>query len=233
MTVLHALHGFLGKPTDWNGFGPNCISHDILSISTPNMQNGLWEWAKLFNAKAEVSTSPRILMGYSLGGRLAMHALLLQPDLWQGAVIISAHPGLSNEEDRQTRMQSDRVWAERFESEQWDFVLKDFYKNDIFANAVAPFERYEKDYNRRVLADIFRYWSLSAQQDLTKQIAELEVPILWVAGEKDSRYAAQARSLRLNHRNSQKWIASHAGHRVPWECTDEFKLRLKNFVEQC
>lgn len=221
--VIHALHGFLGKPTDWNFLGNNTVAHDILKVSIPH--KSMWEWANRFNQE-----SKGVLLGYSLGGRLAMHALLQRPDLWWAAIIVSAHPKLLS--NREERLKSDEEWAMRFESEPWDSLIEAWNGNDVFCNAESPFERKERDYSRSELADILRYWSLAHQEDLSDQISQLNIPILWVAGENDSRYAAQAKEMKLRHPNSKIWISPQTGHRVPWESQKLFCEQLNFFLEK-
>src|ERR1700722_16825830 len=98
---LYALHGFLGLPSDW--------THLFKQMSTPLIDEihavdlfvedpvALNVWGR--NLKVPSTSGPRILLGYSLGGRLAMHALLGQTSKWDAAVMISAHPGLSSDEE--------------------------------------------------------------------------------------------------------------------------------------
>lgn len=73
---VYALHGFLTQPSLWDFLGLKIHALDIYSIPGTT-QN---EWAKHFNATIPTKND-NILIGYSLGGRLALHALLDQPNL--------------------------------------------------------------------------------------------------------------------------------------------------------
>lgn len=228
---LHALHGFLGRPQDWEFLGPNVTAHDVLKVGQPSKNFDMWQWAEKFNhlCRGEPNV-PRILMGYSLGGRLALHALLQNASLWHGAVIISSSPSMLT--DRSQRLLQDQQWAERFETESWKSVIDAWNQRDVFCHATPPFERREEDFSRQSLANILRYWSLAHQEDLVEALSQLKIPILWVAGENDSRYAAQANALQLQHVDSRKWIAPKSGHRVPWECQNQFCLQLERFIDK-
>lgn len=228
MISWHALHGFLGKPSDWNHLGLPLIAHDLLTISSA--RHGMMQWAEKFNAIASQSPAPRILMGYSLGGRLAMHALLSRPELWSGAIIISAHPGLFDDSAKKQRIEQDGCWAKRFESEAWDTLMHSWEGADIFKNGTRRFERKEQDYVRSDLAAIMRNWSLGVQENLAQEIAKLDMPILWIAGKNDLRYASSAACMKLKHEMSKVWIASNAAHRVPWDCPDDFKRQIEDFM---
>lgn len=234
MYTLHALHGFLGKPNDWNFLNlPYIRSHDLLQIGKPGVHQDLWSWAKAFNNVIENSQSstPRILLAYSMGGRLALHALLSQPALWDGAIIVSAHPRFPPSLNKSERLQSDLQWAERFLNEPWDTLMASWNDNEVFSRGAPAFERQERDYSRKQLADMMYYWTVAKQEDITERLSQVNVPILWVAGENDSRYATQAKVLELKHPASQIWIAPKSGHRVPWEYPELFKQKLEEFTQ--
>src|SRR5262245_20355380 len=128
---LHYLHGFLGKATDWEGVAledyPSWTYDFFSRLSAPRGGSAcqflpgpfasLPAVADWINARAKESPAPRILIGYSLGGRLALHCLTQTPSLWSGGVIISGHPGLGDPQMRQERRETDRKWAQRFISE--------------------------------------------------------------------------------------------------------------------
>lgn len=70
------------------------------------------EFGRALNREAEAVTGRKILVGYSMGGRLALHALL-EGGLWDAAILISPHPGLESEEERAARRAGDAEWGSR------------------------------------------------------------------------------------------------------------------------
>ncbi|MCB1093472.1 MAG: hypothetical protein KDL87_18185, partial [Verrucomicrobiae bacterium] len=86
--MIHALHGNLGQPSDWDRLG-------LADLSAAD----LWEWQErvpgiglnsfggAYSQSVGRWDSTSVVMGYSLGGRLALHALLARPELWKGAVV--------------------------------------------------------------------------------------------------------------------------------------------------
>lgn len=222
---FYALHGFLGRPHDWDGFG--VIPCDIYSFAQPSTQIGLREWGTQFNLYA--GKGKKVVMGYSLGGRLALHALLDSPENWSAAVIISAHVGLESSQLRLQRLQDDQQWANRFLTEPWPTLMEAWNRQSVFGP--SPFLRNELDYSRGVLADTLRYWSLGHQESLLPQLTQLEMPILWVAGENDKRYCSMATALQFRHPKSRIWIAPGAAHRVPWDSPHAFREQLHLFLE--
>ena len=59
------------------------------------------DWTEDFCGRvdAQANGEKSILLGYSLGGRLALHACLSRPDLWKSAIVVGADPGLESEEE--------------------------------------------------------------------------------------------------------------------------------------
>ena len=233
---LYALHGFLGRPQDWEEILPShqsTITIDPYAITLPGPQCCQNNWAAKFNAQITRNNSqPKpILMGYSMGGRLAMHALLQAPEKWAGAVIISAHPGLPNSQEREKRFLHDCAWADRFAHEDWTILMRDWNAQStfIFDDDIV---RHEKDYSRKICSDTLRYWSLGRQALLIEKISQLPMPILWIAGEKDAPYVAMAKKMSFAHHQSQVWIAPEVGHRVPWACKNLFQKKLQEFLNK-
>ena len=64
-----------------------------------------------------------VLLGYSMGGRLALHMLSADGAArrWRKAIIISASPGIVSLTERRRRLDNDRRWAERFRMENWQW----------------------------------------------------------------------------------------------------------------
>ena len=131
------IHGNLQTPKVWQSLQASltqAVSPDLnISIVLEDLwtspAESLQEWAVFFCQ--QVQTHPiqsRFLLGYSLGGRLAFHALLQQPELWQGAIIVSADPGLDSDCDgrrpvvdhRKSCLARDQQWSHKFLHEPWE-----------------------------------------------------------------------------------------------------------------
>ena len=76
---------------------------------------GFDDWTKDFCDRAELAANGEksVLLGYSLGGRLALHACIHRPDLWHGVVVVGADPGLGSSEEKNQQFARDRNWADR------------------------------------------------------------------------------------------------------------------------
>lgn len=196
-----ALHGFLGRPDDFTPIpGVDLFAENPLPF---------WDWAHRFNQHHSGT-----LVGYSMGGRLALHALIENPTNWERAAIISAHPGL-NATERTQRLQLDAAWAEKFRNGCWEEVLAEWNDQPVFAYD-QPIVPSEKEFNRTLLADAMLTWSLGNQEDLRKAIASLPMQIDWYVGEYDQRFIEVASTLTFANKGSQVNVVPKCGHRIPY-----------------
>lgn len=173
----------------------------------------------------DLETPERVLIGYSMGGRLALQALI-EGAQFDRAVIVSA--GLNLDEGREERRIHDEAWAKRFESDPWDEVMRDWNAQPVFGGHVV--ERFEHDYNRRKLARQLRESSPGVLEPLGPRLREIGIPVLWIAGERDRAYVEIGRRAVSLLPNAELWICPNAGHRVPWEQPRAFVARLREFV---
>jgi 2-succinyl-6-hydroxy-2,4-cyclohexadiene-1-carboxylate synthase len=163
------------------------------------------------------------LLGYSMGGRLALQLLESGAAAASAAVIISA--GLNAPDE--ARRQRDEAWARRFESEEWSSLMHAWNAQDVFGGHVV--ERREEDYDRAELARQLREYSPAVLPP--PRLESIATPILWIAGERDAKYVNIAREAVRRLPHAELWICPDAGHRVPWEQPELLVARLRTFLE--
>lgn len=196
------LHGFLGLPGDFNFL--NGIAHGIKPASS------MEEWAIKFNKTTTGST----LIGYSMGGRLALHAWKQDPTRWKKLILISTSPGLAPKE-REARLINDYKWADRFEKDDWDHVVRDWNNQEVLKSFNVP--RKEADFDRKELAEIMRNFSVAKQEII-------EPHAIWIVGENDHKLRQ-----RISHLNPI--VIPKAGHRLPWEAQKELRSIISEALE--
>lgn len=229
-STIWAIPGFLGLSSDWDFLDwKNLIGVNL----HPFAWDSLFEWGIQFNAWVEKQEkNPAILMGYSLGGRLALHALLDRPQQWQAAIIISAHIGIENVQEKEKRWQRDQKWTQRFEREDWVSLMQAWNAQEVFKQDDFHFNRQEKQYQRAQLMQCLMQGSLGQQANLREQIASLSVPLLWITGGQDHSYCQLAQTLSFAHPQSRWKKIEQAGHRVPWAQSKAFSQCVQAFLEE-
>lgn len=200
-----ALHGFLGLPTDWDFLKP--AGFDVV---TPLLD--------------DIPKRGDTLLGYSMGGRLALHALL-DGARYERAVIVSTGLGIEGEEARARRRRADEKWARHFETQEWHRVMRDWNAQSVFGGHEAT--RREEDFDRHELARMLRQWSPAVLPPLAPRLHEIDIPVLWIVGERDEKYVAERERAVSLLKNAELWVCPGAGHRVPWEQPVRFIERLR------
>ena len=233
------LHGAVGAVSDWRALVQSLATKGISTRAVD-----LWrflecesvtmpEFGKRLNAEAagEVSRGRRhVLIGYSMGARLTLHALL-EGGPWEAAVIISGNPGLREEAEASARRVADAVWATQALTLAWpDFLIK-WNAQPILGGAIRD-DREDRKLmqRRREIARSFVDWSLGNQEPLWDRLPEVKVPTLWIAGENDTKFRAVAEEAAGLSDQFTLAIAPDAGHRVPWENGDWLAQKIAEFV---
>jgi 2-succinyl-6-hydroxy-2,4-cyclohexadiene-1-carboxylate synthase len=205
MVKLTAVPGFLGAPSDW-AFLTEAFDVEVVRADS-------------------IPTEGDILLGYSMGGRLALRALLAGAR-YRRAVIVSAGLGIEGEEVRAERRKADELWAQRFESEPWPSLIEEWNAQPVFVGSnILP--RQESDYDRPELARQLREWSPAALEPMAPRLAAITRPVLWIAGERDQKYVEEAKRAVTLLPDAELWICPGAGHRVPWDQPELFVARLQ------
>lgn len=227
---VYFIHGFLGAPMDWEPVVEGLKNIKNLDCELINLfeapwtpEVGLLEWGKMFCRHVQKDQSGKaIVVGYSLGARLCMAALTVQPDLFKKVVLVSGNPGFNdsyidlnpNSEDRQARWIQDSVWADKFLKLPWDEVVNSWNAQAVFRGGKREPVRSEKDYDRDMIALALTQWSLSQQPNMRSEIEKNADKILWVVGEHDDRYRKIGMELKTQYNTLKVLIASDASHRV-------------------
>ncbi len=194
------MHGFLGSACDF------AHGVDLFEYAGPSL--GLDQWAKEFNRKTR-DVENKMLVGYSLGGRLALHALAESPSAWKSALFLSTHFGLETEGEKCSRHSIDLLWSQLIEQAEWSHFLSAWNAQAVF-KGTAAICRMEQVSRRALWADAMRHWSLGVQRSFLKDLHSLKIPWFYVVGERD--YAAVNRAKKLP--KSKVKIIPDAGHRV-------------------
>ena len=237
---LHCLPGFLGQPKDWDEVIPDHLNKRCYDFFSPEAEGqshllSLPRAAEWIHLQAAKSSRSKILVGYSFGGRVALHTILYDPGLWRGAVIVSAHPGLSGENselEKLARLDADRLWAKRFMEEDWQTLMEDWNNQTVFKGGKHRL-RESSSYSRYLLAQGLVECSLGTQENLREKLKTLKLPILWISGERDVKFQSLMKELiPLNPRFEGLCIPG-AGHRVPWDQPVVFSQALERIYENC
>ena len=226
--TLVLLHGFLGAANDWSALIERLPDCDCIALNLPGhgdaceqRLNRMADFPLWLNQQLQQrDISNYHLLGYSLGGRLALQFAATQPAGLQSLVLENAHPGLSSQDERKTRASADAHWARRFYRESLTDVLADWYQQPVFAD-LSPTERvaliHERSQNSAAqLAHMLCCCSLAKQLDLQPWLQDTLLPVLYLCGEQDLKFQAIGAQLATHCSSvTQKILAGgHNLHRA-------------------
>ena len=225
--MIWALHGAFGDASDWDGLAAE-LDCDIRSIDlwSPEHDLSLAEWGRVFNRTVSDADSEPVLLGYSMGARLGLHALIQEDSPWKAAILASPQPGIPPDE-RHARRESDDRWLQRFDQLEWSAFWEAWNAQPVFESAAARRRHEKRDGMRRGL-DL---WSIAEQRDLLPELHRITCPVAWVTGGRDAKYSRIAKATVPQLLNAQHLVVDGAGHRVPWDAAEEFRNLVRNVVE--
>lgn len=227
--MIYALHGSVGSSKDWNFLKEAFPDLNVFTLwrFLACCPKPLPELAEAINN--EIKTESNTLLGYSMGGRIALHCLLERPDLWQKAIIVSAHPGLSSETQRAQRRSLDAEWGAKCLSLPFEDFLEEWNQQGILPDSELPDRSHLKLWKKQI-ARSFIDWSTGAQEDLLPALAKLSTKILWITGAEDQKFTQLASHACQQMKNAIHVTLPHCRHRAPWEDSAAFTQLVQEFT---
>jgi 2-succinyl-6-hydroxy-2,4-cyclohexadiene-1-carboxylate synthase len=172
-------------------------------------------------------------LGYSLGGRVALHLALTQPELVTSLVLIGAHPGYEDAAERSARAEADDVKAAQLEAVGLEAFLDEWLAQPLFASLHPEADQREERLTNdpTELARTLRNLSTGRQTPLWDRLPALEMPVLYLAGEDDDAYVRLGRqAVAAIGDNAELETVPHAGHAAHLEHPDHVAQRVRAFL---
>jgi 2-succinyl-6-hydroxy-2,4-cyclohexadiene-1-carboxylate synthase len=233
---LLLLHGFTGSSQDWEPILPlltaasPAITVDLLGhgrAAAPNdpthyrMETAAADLATLIN---EISTPPVDLIGYSMGGRLALYLAVHYPQLIRRLIVESASPGLASAAERQARRQQDKALADWLEENGVTAFVDRWEKLPLWASQAQlepekqAWLRHQRLQNNPVgLANSLRGMGSGVQPNLWPHLTQLDRPALLIVGERDQKFVAINQAMAAQMPQAKLAVVANAGHTVHLE----------------
>jgi len=226
MTFL-ALHGFTQRGSMWAEVealaGGEWLTPDLPGHGA----EPACRWGRAvagIAARLAGAAPPRCLIGYSMGGRLALATALAHPGLVDRLVVVSATPGLASAAERRRRRARDRVLAEHIEEAGMPAFAEEWLAHPLFAGLRRRSAEWRAaDLASRAanqaagVAAALRRLGQGVQPCLRGRLRDLRMPVLLIVGEEDAPYAAVARRMAGQMARATVVEVAGAGHAVVGE----------------
>lgn len=247
------LHGFMGSPEDAApvaaGLAPRW---DALAVALPG-HGGDRRTQATFPANFGEATDllmatlaplmaqapATVLVGYSMGARVALALALGNPGVFRGVLVESGTPGLEDPQERAARAEHDaavgRALTECGDAEGFAQFLEGWY-------ARAPFDNLDEGQRaelvaRRLMSDpqqlalAVARLSVGLQPNLWPALPHLDIPVLAVCGERDLKFRRIAEAMAAQSSNVAVQVMANCGHNVHFEHPDAYTKVLRAFLE--
>lgn len=243
---LVCLHGFTGSGESWRPLGlalgherpvvaPDLPGHGRTRADAFTLKRAS---ALLVEALEQIGIVRCSLLGYSMGGRLALGLALHHPASVARLVLESASPGLASAEERSARRAADAALADQLERDGLAAFVARWEAQPLFTTlARLPDRTREALGSQRLahsaegLAACLRGLGTGAQPWLGDRLHELAAPVLILAGAEDGKFREWAAWMQSRIASAELAIVQGAGHVPHLEEPDAFLRHLGAFLE--
>ncbi|MBN2414061.1 2-succinyl-6-hydroxy-2,4-cyclohexadiene-1-carboxylate synthase [candidate division KSB1 bacterium] len=243
------LHGFMGSTRDWEvvveklkhksiniltidlpGHGKTRINTDEKSYSIPETAN------RIIQVLDHLDIQKCSIVGYSMGGRLALYLVLTYPERFTHLVMESAGPGIIDLFERENRQRHDEIVAEKMQADDFEsFVLKWYYQ-PIFRSLILHPNFQNLLYLRlgndpAELAKVLRNMGQGTQEPMWYKLTNITIPVLLMAGDKDTKYTEIVQDMARFNPGFKTKIFKDCGHNLHFEVPDKFTRLILDFLK--
>jgi 2-succinyl-6-hydroxy-2,4-cyclohexadiene-1-carboxylate synthase len=220
-----ALHGFAGTGASWDGvaerLGPGWTVHapDLPGHGTSDAPVSL---DACMATTLDAAPDRFVLAGYSMGGRIALHAALAAPERVERLVLVATTAGIADDGERAERRVADEEWAESIERSTIEEFADHWMGQSLFAGTPSPAAAiWRQDILRNSptgVAAARRALGSGTLEPVWDRLGELRMPTAVVVGERDSAYLALGERLVSSLPAAEPLIVVRgAGHGLPRE----------------
>jgi len=245
------LHGFTGSTASWReivklfegkyrtvavdltGHGKSSSPNDVNRYS---MKQQLADLEELFTA---LSLDEIILIGYSMGGRIALAYTINYPNRISSLILESSSPGLKTEIERIERKSADKRLAERILKDGLPSFV-DFWENiQLFVTQKSLHEEKQLEIrNERLgqsgkgLANSLLGNGTGSQNSYWEHLKTIKLPVLLITGELDTKFVNISREMQRDFPNVRHETIEHAGHAIHVEKSDTFATMIEEHISE-
>jgi len=247
--ALVLLHGFTGSAASWGqhldvfaNYGFRVLALDMLghgqSDAPQDAQRYTIEKCQedilAVLAECGVHAGQAILLGYSMGGRIALYTAF--SGFFRALILESASPGLAELPARAQRVKSDEQLATMIERNGIEAFVNYWEHLPLFASQQRlPLEQRQTLHEQRMqnraigLANSLRGVGTGTQPALQERLKTLTIPVLLITGILDSKFCTIAQHMAQSLPNARLHIVPDAGHTVHLEQPELFDRLVHDF----
>ncbi|HLR53657.1 MAG TPA: 2-succinyl-6-hydroxy-2,4-cyclohexadiene-1-carboxylate synthase [Pseudogracilibacillus sp.] len=243
---LVLLHGFTGTSDTWLPFIERWASaFRVIAIDlpghgkteTPDFPNMVEFCDELAEILHLFSIKKCDLLGYSMGGRVALSFSKRHPDYVESLLLESASPGLRTEAEREQRRKKDQQLADKIATEgisafveMWENLPLFTTQKNLPENIKQQVRKERLFQTEAGLAKSLQWMGTGAQPSWWDQLNSLHMPVYLIVGNLDKKFVEINQAMEKGMTQSELVIVHEAGHAVHVEQAEKFATIVMEFL---
>lgn len=242
------LHGFMGDHRDWDAVTGalsdrfDCVTVDLPGHGRSTGDGDAYDFDSVTTSIIEVADAVNAdsfsLVGYSMGGRLALYFAGEYAMRVDALVLESASPGLRTEAERAARRKHDEALSCHLESQPLERFVDAWYTQPMFATMHLHEKRFSALRARRLeqdrgeLAKNFVAMGTGAQPSTWGDLSGHHIPTLLIVGEHDAKFRGIAGEMAALCPSMEIETMPDCGHNVHFENPERYTACLRAFLDK-
>lgn len=248
---LLVLHGFTGSIQSWNPFIEEW-SKQFTLILVDLLGHGQTDHppdSKRYSTECATLDLQTILntlgvgkthvLGYSMGGRLALSFTIMFPNSVQSLILESSSPGLSEKKERTDREANDYKLASKIEQEGIEAFIDYWEGLPLFRSQqdILSFDKRQRLRRERLKNDVaglgnsLRGFGTGVQPSWWEHLQTLQIPVLLIVGEDDKKFCRINNEMNKRLPNSKIIVVKDAGHTIHLEQPEIFGKIVMDYLK--
>lgn len=247
--ALVLLHGFTGSAAVWEPHlgafarrlttvAIDLVGHGLSDAPDDPRRYGIAHHVEdVVGVLDRLSIPQASVLGYSMGGRVALALAIAAPDRLSALVLESTSPGLRNPEVRMTRAAQDAMLADAIERDGVEAFVERWERLPLFAtqaslpeDARSALHALRLRNRARGLANSLRGFGQGVMMPMHDFLGEIGIPTLILAGALDHQYCEAGREMSARIPSAVLRIVEGAGHTIHLEQPETFRQAVLDFL---
>lgn len=236
-TPVTFIHGFTQTSVSWRPVLA-CMPANIQAtlLDAPGHGNSLDATRNLEETAADVlDTMPDgVLVGYSMGARIALHAAITHSPKIHALCLISGTAGIEDDSERAQRKHNDDALADHIEAIGTKKFISEWLSQPMFTGLTSE----NAGINDRLrntaqgLANSLRFCGTGTQKPLWSHLHTVTIPVLIIVGEKDQKFLDLGKRMATLFPNCQLHVMKNVGHSAHAEDPQQFGKIFSSWLSE-